>query len=95
MNGNGFDHGHCYDEASNVAKGYFEFKQNYVHNCKANGLGYGLWVSSGSSYKVTGANSCNVPPSNSFNANAPDEVAYIHDNVFLKTNMTLRQQPAV
>lgn len=80
----------CYDPLSDPY-GRFEFDHNYVHGCKSSGFAYGLYVSSGS-----GATSCNLVPNNptcgqySFiNFKAPDEIAHIHDNIFMNNQMDI------
>lgn len=69
--------------------GKFFFHHNYIHNCKAYGYGYGLWVSAGSGVDKCDRTGAIIPcltniddEANFFNYIKPEEIAYIHDNVF-------------
>lgn len=73
----------CYD--NNTPKGKFTFHHNYVHNNKAYGYGYGIWISAGGQDDCTpnaASHSCYDDATNFWNFNSPEEEGEIHNNVF-------------
>lgn len=78
----------CFDQTDPDAKGYFHFHHNYVHNCKADGYAYGLYISSGGGDHCAllppGTQSCfsGAWPDEFYNFLRPEEVAEVDNNIF-------------
>lgn len=72
----------CFDYGNN-SRGRLDVHHNYIHNCKSDGYGYGIYVGyKGLAYSNTNPYCQTTPKTTYWNYEAPDEEVFINNNIF-------------